>query len=75
MQKRRRRYDPRCFRFYNRDVKRLIFTVKDTHRINSSLSNFRHVFDFGIHIDTRLAEHQYVSKINQIQKLSDGTVI
>jgi hypothetical protein len=75
VQKRRRRYDPRCFRCYNCDVKRPIFTVKDTHRINSSLSNCRHTFDFGIHIDTRLAEHQYVSKINQIQKHSDGTLI
>ncbi|HET7242112.1 MAG TPA: hypothetical protein VFI64_02105, partial [Nitrososphaeraceae archaeon] len=66
---------PRCFKCYNRDVKRLIFTGKDTHRINSPLSNYRHAHDFGIHIDTRLAEHQYVSKINQIQKYSNGTVI
>lgn len=53
----------------------LIFTVKDTHRINSPLRNCRHAFDFGIHIDTRLAEHKYVSKMNQIQKYSNGTVI
>lgn len=75
MQKRKRRYDPRCFRCYNCGIKRPIFTVKDTHRINSSLNNCRHAFDFGRHIDTRLAEHQYASKINQIQKHSDGTVI
>ena len=75
MQKRRRRNDPLCFRCYNCDVKRPIFTVKDTHRINSSLNNCRHAFDFGEYIDTRLAEHQYVSKINQIQKHSDGTII
>ena len=72
MQKRRRRYDPQYFRYYDSDFKRLIFTVKDTHRINSCLSKFRHAFEFGIHIDILLTEHQYVSKINQIQKHSDG---
>ena len=75
MQKRRRRYDPQRFRCYNCDVKRPIFTVKDTHRINLSPSNCRHAFDFGRDIDTRLTEHQYASKINQIQKHSDGTII
>jgi hypothetical protein len=75
VQKRRRRYDPRRFRGYNCDVKRPIFTAKDTHRINLSLSNCRHAFDFGRDIGTRLTEHQYASKINQIQKHSDGTII
>jgi hypothetical protein len=68
MQKRRLRYDSRRFRCYNCDVKRPILTVKDTHRINLSLSNCRHAFDFGRDIDTRLTEHQYASKINQIKK-------
>lgn len=68
MQKRRLRYDSRRFRCYNCDVKRPILTVKDTHRINLSLSNCRPAFDFGRDIDTRLTEHQYASKINQIQK-------
>lgn len=75
MQKERRRYDPRCFRCYNCGVKRPEFTAKDIHRINSSLNNGRHDFDFGKPIDTRLTGHQHVSKINQIQKHSEGRVI